>query len=340
MPQLSQLHIDVALTNLSIMYRNENYIGDMVLPVVPVAKRSDKYFVYTKADFLSPSSLGASPTLPNSLRRPGAEAAEIDFSVGTQSYYCEEYAYRGLVTDAARAIADSPLQPDIDQNIMLMERLLLDNEVQVNRLVGTRGNYPSTNKVTLTTGTTGTSWASYTSSSSNPFLDIKNGKIAVIRGIIREANSFVAGVNTARVLADHPALKDLIKYTHQDALTTSGLPKVMRGLAVYEGAGQKNTAAEGGTFASGDIWQADDATDMALIYYRTPAPGIRTVAFGFTFEAPDDTSGVRGWATRKWREEKRKGDMQEVSGLRDWRLVAIDGSSKALGGYLISSATI
>ena len=80
MPALSQIHIDQALTNLSVMYRNANYVADQVIPVVPVNKRSNKYFVYRREDYLSSSSLDAN-NRPMSLRQPGAEAAEIDMQL-------------------------------------------------------------------------------------------------------------------------------------------------------------------------------------------------------------------------------------------------------------------
>lgn len=338
MPAIGLVHIDQALTSISVMYRNETYAADQVFPVVPVAKRSDRYFVYRKEDFLSASPLSANGS-PASLRRPGTEAAEIDFSVSTATYYAEEYAYRGLVTDAESASADNPLQPDTDQTVQLTERLMLDNEVAVAGMVCKRANYPSTNKAALTTGSTGTSWAQYASANSDPFADIKNAKLAVVRGIAREPNAMVLSVDAARTLADHPKVKDLVKYVHQDALTMSGLPKVLRGLAVIEGAAQRNTAAEGAAFSSGNVWQADDSSALALIFYRNPNPTLRGVSFGYTFEAPDDATGARGYAVRRWRDDKRKGTIIEVSFLRDWHMIAVDGSGLGLGGYLISGVT-
>lgn len=113
MPTISQIHIDQALTNLSVMYRNQTYVGDQVLPILAVNKRSNKYFVYRKEDFLSASPAGTGGVL-GSVRRPGAEAAEIDYGLSTQNYYAEEYAYRGFVADAESAVADNPLMPDMD----------------------------------------------------------------------------------------------------------------------------------------------------------------------------------------------------------------------------------
>jgi hypothetical protein len=337
MPSVGQVHIDQALTNLSLMYRNDAFVADRVFPRVPVFRRSDKYFQYNKEDFLSPSrTLGG---FPASLRRPGTEAAELDYSLSTALFFAEEYAYRGLVTDAEVAAAENALQPDTDQTIQLTERLMLDNESQAALLVGNRANYPATNKTALTGGGTGTSWAQYASDNSQPFQNIKDGKLAVIHSMAREANAMLLSVDAARTLADHPLVKELVKYVHEDALTMSGLPRVMRGLEVIEGAAQRNSAAEEAAYSGANVWQADDGSALAVIFYRNASPSLRSASFGYTFEAPDDASGARGYAVRRWREDRRKGSMIEVSFLRDWRFVSVDNAGLAIGGYLITNVT-
>ena len=44
-PGVHDVHIDGPLGNISIAYKNTQYLADQVFPVVPVAKQSDKYFV-------------------------------------------------------------------------------------------------------------------------------------------------------------------------------------------------------------------------------------------------------------------------------------------------------
>lgn len=335
MPPISQVHIDQALTNVSIMFKNEIYVGDQVFPIAPVNKRSDKYFVYNRADFTSGSMVDTND-MPQSYRRPGSEADERDYGVSTQSYYADEYALRHLVTDAEAAYSDSPLQPEIDATIFLTEQLLIDNERRVSNLAMNPANYTSGNTEDLTTGGSGTSWAQYASANSNPFTDIKAGRLAVTKGLIRDPNAMALTIGAARTLADHPLVKELVKYVHADALTREGLPKVLRGLKVIEAGAQSNTAAPGLAINSEYIFAAADGSDAALIYFQNPSPSIRSVAYAYTFEAPDDTTGTRGLAVRKWREERRKGTMVEVSFLRDWKFIGVDSSSLATGGYLIT----
>jgi hypothetical protein len=339
MPDLTQVHIDRGLTNFSLAYTNETYVADQVAAPLPVDKRSDKYFIYNQEAFLRSSGLDANGR-PKSLRRPKTEAAEHDFSLSNSPFYAEEYARKQLVTDAEIKIADSPLVPDLDATISLTELLKLDNEAAVANLVCTRANYNSNNKEQLTTGSTGTSWASYASANSNPLSDIKTGKVAVRKAIMREPNSAIYTVDTAQTLADHPTIKDLVKYTHMDALTTSGLPKVLRGLTTVEASQQYATNAEGAAFTSGNVWVDDQGENMALIYYRTTDVGPRSMHFARTFDAPDDTTDVRGINIRRYRWDPKKGWYIEAAMTRDWRLIAVDGSGLGIGAYLISGCTL
>ena len=341
MPALPSVHIDTALTNLSIAYMNETFVADQVLPPLPVTKRSDKYFVYNKEAFLAGSGLDVNGR-PKSLRRPKSEAVEVDYNLSTDSYYAEEYARKELVTDAETKQADNPLAPDIDATNVVTEGLKIDNEVAAASVACRTTNFPNSNKVTLTTGGTGTSWAQYASANSQPLSNIKDGKVAVKKGILREPNAALFTVDTAQTLADHPSIKDLTKYTHEDGLTTSGLPKVLRGLATIEGATQMSTNAQGAAFASGNVWADENGTNICLIFYRSMDTGPRSVHFGRTFDAPDDTTNVRGISVRRYRWEPKKGGYIEGAMTRDWKIISKtthDANGKAIGGYLISGAT-
>ena len=44
-PTMSDVHIDAALSELSIAYKNKSFIADQVFPLVTVEKQSDKYYV-------------------------------------------------------------------------------------------------------------------------------------------------------------------------------------------------------------------------------------------------------------------------------------------------------
>ena len=45
-PTLNDVHVDAILTNISVAYMQDrdNFIADKVFPVIPVDKKSDKFF--------------------------------------------------------------------------------------------------------------------------------------------------------------------------------------------------------------------------------------------------------------------------------------------------------
>ena len=67
-PTAGDLHLNAPLTNLSVLFSNEvtNTVHDKVFPVVPVQKRSDKFFTYDSGDWFRTEARA---------RAPGAEIA-------------------------------------------------------------------------------------------------------------------------------------------------------------------------------------------------------------------------------------------------------------------------
>ncbi len=44
-PTMNDMHIDSAMTQVSIQYKNATYIAEQIFPVVQVEKVSDFYFI-------------------------------------------------------------------------------------------------------------------------------------------------------------------------------------------------------------------------------------------------------------------------------------------------------
>ena len=90
-PTRRDVHVNTPLTNLSIAYRNENYVGpDFLFPRVPVNKLSDLYWVFDRGAWFRDL---AAP------RAPGTRAKEADYFLSTGSYLCLEYALSHVIPD-------------------------------------------------------------------------------------------------------------------------------------------------------------------------------------------------------------------------------------------------
>ena len=174
MPFVSAVHIDQALTNISQAYEQADLIGDRILPVVPVDKRSDVWFVYGREGF----------TLKDLKVRPGAVAPEMTYTLSKSPYNAERRAERHLVTDAERRNSDNPLQPEVDSTETLTLNVMTNAENDQVSLV--------TNPAQVTQNSTlsGTSqWSDYTNST--PLTNIRTAKTTVRLGVGREANTFL-----------------------------------------------------------------------------------------------------------------------------------------------------
>jgi hypothetical protein len=284
-PQATQIHIDQALTNFSQLYANEDYIADQIMPMVPVNKRSDKWFVYGKEHF----------RYRNAIRQPGALADEFDYSLSTSSYFAQPRAERHLVLDDDVMEQDDPLNEELDAAELLMELFMLIREVDVANFLTNTANL--TNNTALS-GTT--QWSDYTNSV--PLTNIKTAKASVRTNAAKRANVVLFPYETALVLADHPSIKDLTKYTDPKGLMESGLPATVRGLRVIEPGAVQDTSIEGRAFSPAAAWGKN-----AIIGYVNPYPGRKKISMAYMFVAPEPTSRTPGFATRKYREDARKG---------------------------------
>lgn len=122
-PTLSEVHVSVPLTNISVNFlqRPDAFLAGRVFPIVPVMKKSDKYFTYTAADFNRTDV---------AVRAPGVPAPRSGYSVSTDSYNCERRALAHDIADPIRENMDSPLAADQDALAFVMNQMMVDAEIQ------------------------------------------------------------------------------------------------------------------------------------------------------------------------------------------------------------------
>src|SRR5260370_9850283 len=84
-PAISDVHIDVALTNISLAFMQDpaNFVAGVVFPVVPSPKQSNKYFTFP-ADYWARTSAAK--------RDPGAESAGGGYTISTGHFFAGRLA--------------------------------------------------------------------------------------------------------------------------------------------------------------------------------------------------------------------------------------------------------
>jgi hypothetical protein len=260
-PTYQQVHIDVALTNISIAYRNGKFIAENIFPLVPVEKISDKYFIYTKADWFRRE---AAP------RAPGTRAARGDYGLSLGGpYVCTERAIGKGVPDEIADNADSPLDMMRDATEWTTEQLLLEQEYSVaSKAFGAGWSASATPSVL---------WSNPTST---PIEDTETAVNTIAGAIGNEPNTGVMGRGLWRYVKQHPDIVDRIKYSagpNSPAVVTINavaalfsLDKLLIGTAVQE------TGAEGATSSMSYIWG-----NHMLVAYVVPRASLLQPSAGY-----------------------------------------------------------
>lgn len=265
MPESRNLHIDAILTNLSIKYRNAEMIWPLLMPVVQVGKRSDKFFRYDKADSfkLADDKIGPK-SMPN----------EVDWGMSTDNYSVKDHALGDWLPQEVLDNADSPLQPEVDTNEMLNMLLDVAEEKRVADIVFNAASYPTGNKVTLSGA------AQWGNGSDSPINDI----ITAIESCFMRANTLVFGLDTWLRLRQNPEILDAVKAATRLQANGGGLATQSEVASLFDveriliGRSRYISTKEGQTPAYTRLWGKH-----AAALHVVPNPGIKSVTFGLTF---------------------------------------------------------
>lgn len=263
--------IDPDLTALSISYRNEAMIADLVLPRVRVAKQEFKYFRHNLSDdFTVPDTRVGRKSRPNMVETGGAEVTDSTV----------DYGLEDAVPQADILNADSRYNPLARAVTYVTNLIELDREVRTANLVTTLNNYPSGQRATLS----GTSqWSDFTNS--NPV----SALLAAMDTMIMRPNLLVIGQQVATQLVQHPRVVQAVYKTSQNAGVV-GLDAVAALLGLQRivvGQGWINTARKGQTASYSRAW----GKHAALLHIDTLADPTRGSTFGFTAQWGDRIAG-------------------------------------------------
>lgn len=265
-PSAAQVHaVDVPLTNISTAYiqSQDNFIATKVFPVVPVEKKTDKYYTYTKADWFRDE---AKP------RADATESAGSGYGLSTAGYSCDVFALHKDIGEQTRANADPQLDLDADATRFLTGRMLLRQEIQF-----VTDAFASS--IWATDLTPSNLWSDYTAS--DPIEDIETGKETILSNTGMEANTLVLGYSVFRKLKNHPDIIDRIKYTSQvdgRKVTPELLAAMFDVKRVLVAKAIKNTGIEGETAA-----YSFTHGKHALLCHVADSPGLLTPSAGYTF---------------------------------------------------------
>jgi len=304
MPDQTDVHVDVILTNLSLKYKNKSFVGDRLFPPVPVKKQSNKYFVYGKENF----------SIPNTLYSKKAGFNRIDWSVSNDSYYADERGLEAQITEAERDNADSPLMLDQDTTEYLTDMIFLEREYRVVSQV------TSTSVITQNKDLSAAGNLQWDDPNSDPFEDIDAAKEVIEANGIPEPDVLTIPKQVFRKLKEHPKVIAKLAYTERGIITADILAAMFEVSEVLVPDSLYNTKPQGQTPVLARVWPK-----AALLSWSPRRMGLKTIGLGATFE----------WKRRqveRYPERKTKSEVMRNYYAEDQKVIA------ASAAYLFDNA--
>ncbi len=304
LPTARDVHVDAALTDLSVAYRQEApAYADRIFPRVTVMKQSDKYFVWEKADMWRRTAKE---------RAAGTKFERGGVRLSTESYYSKQFALEHPIPVEVRRNSDPAIDPERTGVGYLVDQLNLEKDYA----------WASTYMASSGTGWTSGSLSAggkWDTSTGAPVTDVQNWMATIktqIGASMRHRFVGVCGTIVKARLMGNAQIRNSTIYVTQG--TSKAIEQSLAAvlglddLVVFDRV--HNTAKEGQTASYSAL--VDD--DFLLVAVPS-APALDTPSAGYSFEW-DDGSGTM--YIESYRDETIKSDILRGINYFDLKQVA------------------
>lgn len=304
-PLEGDVHVNVPLTDVSQKYTQdaEMFIANRAMGRKTVQKKSDLYYTFDRDSFFRSQAAE---------RADGAEAVEVGFGIGNDTYSAKVYAVRTMVTDQQRQNADMAVEYDTSATELVTHQLLILSE----KLFASAFFGPGiwSNQVNLATFDPGTGAGDgqWNKSTSAPITLIENAIISIMQQTGRKPNRMILGAEVWAALKHNEDFLDRIR----GGSTTSNVANVrLEQVAQHFELEQifimnsiETTSTEGASTTA----RSFIGGKHALLYHALPTPRMRTPTAGTRF-AWDGWfgAGPNGIRIKRYRQESREGNWVE-----------------------------
>lgn len=243
--------LNVAASNFAKNYRNNDLVGDLLAPRVPMDRQTFQYVIHGRDGLRLEGS---------TLRAPGDAPRKIRSSFSTAPYMCKSHALGAEIPFEVEAFGQGFGFSQITKaSGQVMAKLLLDREVALAALVAGAGT---------TVALSGTSM--WDNAASTPYEDITKAKsIARQSGVA--ANILILGDPVADALLVNAELRDRAKYTTTNGvldlnvLTAMFGVKCVRASAVQVDKGDNVSFVWGQTATLAFVQDVSDQMDISSV---------------------------------------------------------------------------
>jgi len=269
------VHTDASLSNVSIQYANEAYIGESLMPVVTVTKESDFYYVYPRGERMQ---------YPDDAFGSRGKAPEITESRSTATYTTRPYGYSNFLPQRTLSNQDAPLDEMVDLMESINEALAYRRELRISAIMTDNANFPGQTAAIAA----GDRWD--TAGGGNPIKDLQDARKNIWRGKGPSDVWQYSSLDVFNVLSRHQGILDLFKYNGSSpGLATPSMMSRFFGVKGYLiGESRQNTAKEGLADVYSRMW--GDVLGMVRVARR---PTKRNASFGYTFRHGQALTSVK-----------------------------------------------
>lgn len=199
MPLMNNIHINRALTNISVamIQSEDNFVADKIFKKIPVDFQSNKYFIYDSQQYLTDDAQKIAP---------GGEAPLIDLNIkSADAYSCDVIKLADKIPIEILANQDAPLDIEIDSAKLLTQKMLLNKE---RRFASTfiAPNVWATDIAGAESGDQKKSVTFWNRADSSPIEDIEILKEKMQMDTAQIANTLVLSAPAYRALKNHPEI--------------------------------------------------------------------------------------------------------------------------------------
>lgn len=285
------VHTDRMISDFSVMYANEAFIGEQLAPVVVVPNKSDVYPVFSREDIMSiPDDTLSSYGTPNML----------NMSTGSDSYTCLWYGYTIPVSADTALNQDLPYDVLMEMTEIILSTEALKREIRIASLIGTATAY-GTN-----TGSPTVTWDN--AAGGDPIGDMHTMDEALWSGFAPSRKVMFSSLKVAHVLMRHPDILALFQYNGSSPglATPSMIARFLDADEFLVGASRYNSSKEGQTASYSRVWA--DVFGLIRVANR---PTLRSAGFASTFRwnmtGIPNASTNNGMLTQQWYDQTAGG---------------------------------
>jgi len=255
------VHTDEFLSTVSVAFvqSQADYIASQVFPIVNVEKQSDKYYTFPVNDWMRDEA---------QKRAPNTESEGGSWTISSDNYYADVWAYHHDLNDQYLANADAAINVEANAARLVATKMLLRKEKQ----------FFTDYFATSIWGTDKTVTTLWSDAGADPIDDVDEAIETIHESTGFEPNTLVMSQKVFRALKNNPDIIDRIKYTSSENVTTGLLARMFNVDRILVSKARIATNVKGETEATEVM-----AGRSALLLYVPPSAGLETPSAGYTF---------------------------------------------------------